>query len=262
MYSQEYEIQLSIIIPCYNEADVLLSLSEVLSLFLDNVVGENIWQFVFVSNGCTDNTQNVLSKIYDQWPNTSNVFLDKPNYGFALRKGLEKAEGKWALIINVDFWDKNFISWAWGKRQAYDLILGSKLGNPFLDKRPKYRKFLSFVLNFILQAYFGGVVSDTHGQKLLYLPKIRPILKTCVMNRGQFDTEFTLKCQRKGLKLAEAPVPIEESRKQKNLMLKKILQNLIDIYRLNKILKNIPQTDNLFYHRYSIQDLKNIENIK
>jgi len=41
---------------------------------------------------------------------------------------------------------------------------------------------------------------------------MRPVLGQCVMRRGQFDTEFTLRALRAGLWLAEVPVPIVEIR--------------------------------------------------
>lgn len=45
----------------------------------------------------------------------------------------------------------------------------------------------------------------THGPKLLRMSTMRPILDKCVMRRGQFDTEFTLRALRQGLRLAEVP---------------------------------------------------------
>ena len=76
------------------------------------------------------------------------------------------------------------------------------------------------------------------------------------MHRGQFDTEFTIRSQRAGLRLAEFPVPIAEIRTQRNLMLKKIIQNLYDIFKLKKILRNVPDSGQIYYHRYSRIDYK------
>lgn len=249
--------ELSIIIPCFNEGGYLPSACEDLASVLDCVVGKDRWQIVFVPNGCTDDTELVIETISQKWPSTLAVSLEKSNYGKALREGLLNAEGKWALIINVDFWDADFISWAWGQRKNYDLIIGSKRADPNLDKRPKYRRVLSWGLNVLLQIYFGLVATDTHGQKLLNLHTLRPILESCVMYRGQYDTEFTLRIQRKGLRLAEVPVPITELRKQRNLMIKKIIQNFVDIFRLKQVMKHIPQdSKGIRYHRYSRADME------
>jgi hypothetical protein len=251
-----HELELSVIVPCYNEGDHIMSMSAGLSSQLDKIVGKARWQYVLVSNGCKDDTPVVLSQIAKRRPLSLTLFLKRPDYGNALRQGLSVAKGKWAFIINVDFWDLAFLSWAWRNRQLYDLIIGSKRGDPYMDKRPKYRRMLSWGLNVVLQLCFGLVVTDTHGQKLLDLAALGPILDACVMSRGQFDTEFTLRAQRQGLRIAEAPVPIVEERKQRNLMLKKIIQNFIDIVRLKKVIMRLPASAGIHYHRYSRFDME------
>jgi glycosyltransferase involved in cell wall biosynthesis len=249
------EILLSVIVPTYNEGNLLMTMAQSLSLHLDGIPGKGAWQFVIVSNGCRDNTPEIISKITDLWPQTIAVHLAKSNYGDALRAGLAAAKGKWAYIVNVDHWESEFLFWAWQHRDAYDMFIGSRRADPTLDMRSKYRKLLTWGLNVILQIFFGVVVTDTHGQKLLNLEVLRPILDECIMSRGQFDTEFVLRSQRKGLKIAELPVPISEKRKQRNLMLQKILQNLIDIVRLKMVMNKVPVGRGIHYHRFSRFDL-------
>ncbi len=96
---------------------------------------------------------------------------------------------------------------------------------------------------------------DTHGQKLLFLPAMLPIIEHCVMERGQFDTEFTLRALRWGLWVAEAPVPISEQRRQRNLMIRKIWNNLIDVLRLTRVMSPIPFTKTR-YHRWAREDME------
>jgi len=108
----------------------------------------------------------------------------------------------------------------------------------------------------MLQLFLGLVSTDPHGQKLLHLPALKPILDICIMTRGQFDTAFTFRSQRVGLKIAELPVPIVEVRKQRNWMLKKIVQNSVDIVRLEKLLNLVPANGVIHYHRYSRQKME------
>jgi len=250
--------QLSVIVPTYNEEGLLMNMAEALSAQLDTTVGKDAWQFVIVSNGCRDNSPQIIEKIKGRWPKTQALHLEKPDYGNALRQGLKAAQGRFAYIINVDHWEKEFLQWAWKHRNGYDMFIGSRRGDPTLDNRPNYRKLLTWGLNVILQIFFGVVVTDTHGQKLLDLDVMRPVLDACVMNRGQFDTEFVLRCQRAGLKIAELPVPIKEKRKQRNLMLKKVLQNVIDIFRLRAVMNKVPKCRGIHYHRFSRFDLNDI----
>ena len=200
-------LHLSVVVPVYNEAAMLLAMAEQLAPHFDDFAGRGRWQFVLVDNGSTDSSAAICAEIVRRWPGSVLVELDRPNYGEALCQGLAQAAGPWAFIINVDFWDVPFMRWCFRTRGVYDLVVGSKRADFSLNRQQNYRKLLSWGLNTILQAVFGFVGSDTHGQKFVYLPVMRPIFQQCVMRRGQFDTEFTLRAARAQLWIAEVPVP-------------------------------------------------------
>jgi glycosyltransferase involved in cell wall biosynthesis len=189
-------LHLSIVVPVYNEAAILLDTAEQLAPHFDDFAGRERWQFVLVDNGSTDGSTAICAEIVRRWPGSVLVELDRPDYGEALYQGLVRAVGPWVFIINVDFWDIPFMRWCFRTRGVYDLVVGSKRADFSLNRQQSYRKLLSWGLNTILQAVFGFVGSDTHGQKFVYLPVMRPIFQQCIMRRGQFDTEFTLRAAR------------------------------------------------------------------
>ncbi len=248
-------VELSVVVPAYNEVNDLANMADGLALCLDRVVGSGKWQFVIVDNGSTDGTQERARLIADQWSTSKVLLLPRPNYGEAMFRGLEASDGEWAYIINVDFWDEAMLAWCWQHRGLYELVLGSKRADMSLNQQFKYRRALSWGLNSILQFFFGFVGSDTHGQKFLHLPALHSIIQSCKMRRGQFDTEMTLRASRAGLWLAEVPVPLAELRPPRNLMLAKIYRNLVDILRLRQIVKQLPQAAPLRYHRWAREDL-------
>ena len=249
-------VELSVIVPVCNEAPDLWSMAAGITPHLDRVVGARRWQFVLVDNGSVDASPEIIDRIVTAWPGSVALRLARPDYGEALAQGLAAAGGDWAYVINVDFWDEVLLRWCWRHRALYDLVLGSKRADPSLNKQHKYRQLLSWGLNCILQFAFGFVGTDTHGQKFLSLPAIRPILTECVMRRGQFDTELTLRAMRRGLWLAEVPVPITELRPPRNLMLGKIYRNLVDIVRLKRVARHIPSDRPIRYHRWAREDLE------
>jgi hypothetical protein len=167
--------------------------------------------------------------------------------------------GSWAFIINVGFWDVPFMRWCFRTRGTYDLVMGSKRADPALNKQDTYRRLLSWGLNTILQTAFGFVGSDTHGQKFVYLPALRPIFQQCVMRRGKFDTEFTLRASRARLGLADETVPNLECRKARNLMLHKIARNVVDITRLHRVMRGIPIQSAMRYHYWSREDVEDLD---
>ena len=256
---QHAGVHLSVVVPVYNEESILAEMMAQLAPHLDEIAGAARWQFVLVDNGSTDRSSAICDGIVARWPSSVKVQLRHPNYGEALCQGLAHAKGPWAFIINVDFWDVQFMRWCFRTRGVYDLVMGSKRADMALNKQTKYRRTLSWGLNVILQAVFGFVGSDTHGLKFLYLPSMRPILLQCVMRRGQFDTEFTLRAGRARLWLAEVPVPIVEFRKARNLLLHKIARNIVDIMRLRRIMRALPARTATRYHRWSREDVENIE---
>ena len=253
----ENDICLSVIVPIFNEENILMEMAEQIAPHLDAIAGSHRWQFVLVDNGSTDKSPAVCNMIVTRWPGSINIRLPRPDIGEALYQGLIGATGPWAFIINADFWDVAFMRWCFRTRGAYDLVMGSKRADVALNVQHRYRKLLSWGLNVVLQSVFGFVGSDTHGLKFLYLPALRPIFKKCVMRRGQFDTEFTLRALRGQLWLAEVPVPISEKRPPRNLMLTKIVRNFVDIPRLYKVMKATPATAAARYHRWSREDVEN-----
>ena len=254
---QLQDIHLSVVVPVFNEEGVLLEMAEQIAPDLDAIAGSHRWQFVLVDNGSTDDSAAVCDQIVTRWPGSIKITLPRPDFGDALYQGLITSTGPWAFIINADFWDIPFMRWCFRTRGSYDLVMGSKRADAALNRQHGYRKMLSWGLNVILQTVFGFVGSDTHGLKFLYLPTLTPIFRTCVLRRGQFDTEFTLRASRAQLWLAELPVPISEGRPPRNLMVTKIMRNFIDIARLYRIMKATPATAATRYHRWSRTDVEN-----
>lgn len=252
-------VELSVVVPVYNEAVDLWDTTSSLAVHLDVVVGSGNWQYVLVDNGSGDESPAVIARIRERWPSSIGVRLPKPDYGMALAEGFARAEGDWAYLINVDFWDAPFLNWCWRYRGLYDLVLGSKRADASLNRQQWYRRLLSWGLNSILQAVFGFVGTDTHGQKFFSLPAMRPILAETKMRRGQYDTEFSLRAMRRGLWIAEIPVPLVELRPPRNLMLGKIFRNLVDITRLLRYMRDIPANRPIRYHRYARDDIEQAE---
>src|SRR5262245_511911 len=180
----ETGIHLSVVIPVCNEEAILLDTAHRLAPYLDEIAGAGRWQFVLVDNGSVDKSPVICNQIVRGWPGSLKGQLQHPSYGEALFRGLMHASGPWVFILNVDFWDVAFMRWCFRTRGVYDLVVGSKRADMALNNQDKYRRTLSWGLNTILQAVFGFVGSDTHGQKLIYLPALRPILRQCVMLRG------------------------------------------------------------------------------
>ena len=139
------------------------------------------------------------------------------------------------------------------------MIIGSKRVNPTLNQQDQYRRLLSAGLNAILQYFFDCVAAETHGMKFMRTNVFKQIADSCVMQRGQFDTELTLRALRAGLWVAEVPIPYLEKRKQRNFMFRKIGQNVFDLVRFRKVMDKVEYCGNVKYKRFCREDLDRSE---
>ena len=96
--------ELSIVIPCYNEADVLPLLRQRLVDALDQL--DVAWEVVSVDDGSTDETFALLSDIHDQDARFKVVRLSR-NFGHqaALLAGLSATSGQAVAIMDADLQD-------------------------------------------------------------------------------------------------------------------------------------------------------------
>jgi hypothetical protein len=118
-----------------------------------------------------------------------------------------------------------------------DFIIGSKMTHWSEDNRSILRKIVSIFFNLYLKLVFGFKGSDTHGIKIIRKEIVSKILPNCKTDSGIFDTEFVLRSQYAGFKFADFPVKVEEKRSPR--FTQRLLQTPIDIFYLNKALKNV-----------------------
>ena len=54
--------ELSVVVPVYNEGDILMNMAEQLAPHLDDIAGKGHWQFVLVDNGSRDRRQRSATR--------------------------------------------------------------------------------------------------------------------------------------------------------------------------------------------------------
>ena len=136
-------LDVAVIVPIFNEQDLLWDMIDELSGHFDRIVGEARWRFVLIEDGSTDRTPEIINKIAKKWPLTLTPTMERSDYGAALRLGLQVSGTPYCHIINIEQWDIPFFEWAWHHRKKYDLFLGSKLADPTLNTQSTYRRVLS-----------------------------------------------------------------------------------------------------------------------
>jgi len=242
------EVLLSVVLPLRNDVEVLQSrLAHLLSV-LDELAA---YEVIVVDNGSSAANQLRL-----QQANLPVRLLQQAqgNIGRAQRLGVARARGSWVYLLPIDEFQPEFLPWAWRHRLDYDLILGSKGVDPTRTLQSPLRRCLSWGLNALLQLLCQSPLADTHGQKLLYLPRLHPVLSQCQMDAGLWETELVLRALRTGLRLAEIPVAYRDLRPPRNSMLEKVVRNGWGVVRLARLMKDVPWAQSPQYRRFCSAD--------
>jgi dolichol-phosphate mannosyltransferase len=96
--------RLVVVVPCYDECEVLPLLEERLRAVLDGL-GET-YEVVMVDDGSRDGTGEALCRLAETWPQVRPVLLAR-NVGhqLALTAGLDQADGDYVVTMDADLQD-------------------------------------------------------------------------------------------------------------------------------------------------------------
>ena len=92
----------SVIVPVYNEEDVLPALFDRLYPALD-ALGER-YEIIFVNDGSRDRSAQMLAEQFRQRPDVTRVVLFNGNFGqhMAIMAGFEHVRGQLAITLDAD----------------------------------------------------------------------------------------------------------------------------------------------------------------
>jgi glycosyltransferase involved in cell wall biosynthesis len=194
-------VELSIVMPCLNEAETLATCIKKARGFLEaeNVSGE----IVIADNGSTDGSQQIAEAL-----GAKVVPVAAKGYGSALRGGIEAAKGKYVIMGDADdsYDFSNLLPYLLKLREGYDLVMGNRFkGGIQKDAMPFLHKYLGNpVLSFLGRLFFKSDIGDFHcglrgfSKEAYYKME----LQTTGM---EFASEMIVKASLKNLKIAEVP---------------------------------------------------------
>lgn len=224
---------ISVIVPAHNEELLIANFLKAVQRECNQL--DLDYEIVVVENGSVDRTYQIAREKAERDDNIRVLKLSEARYGLALVEGLKQARGKYAIVFNVDYWDKRFLALPKIDLLGYDIITASKLLPGSDDQRSFYRRSITWTLSKYLKVMFGYKGTDTHGIKALRVETVLPVVRNCQTSTGIFDSELMVRAQRKGLKILELPVTVQEIRSNR-FGYRRILQTPFDIIKLSKAL--------------------------
>ena len=218
--------ELSIVIPVYNEEGILSAAIEDLisKLNRSKKLERYDYEIILSANGCVDRTVDIAVDLMERHPSLRLLESDEPNYGYALRRGIEEARGKYVVCDEIDLGDVGFYERAIYRlrEENYDMVVGSKRLERSFDRRPPFRRFASSVVNWLLWLSTGFDGTDTHGLKAFKRERLLEVVERCVVDRDMFASEFVIRANRMNFRVTEIPVEVIEKRQPSIRLTKRV----------------------------------------
>lgn len=201
------EIELSIVMPCLNEAETLERCIKKAQLAIDaHTISAEI---IIADNGSTDGSQEIVRR-----NGVRLVDVKEKGYGSALRGGILAAEGKYVVMGDADD-SYNFgevFRFVEKLRLGYDLVMGCRLpkggGTIMPGAMPlKHRILGNPVLSCIGQVFFKSPMTDFHcGLRGFSKAAFETMdLHTSGM---EFASEMVIKATLLKLRMTEIPITL------------------------------------------------------
>jgi glycosyltransferase involved in cell wall biosynthesis len=194
-------LELSVVMPCLNEAETLaVCIKKAQSFFeKENIAGE----VVIADNGSTDGSQKIALEL-----NARVIDVPQKGYGNALIGGINAAHGKYIMMGDADdsYDFSNMMPYLIKLREGNDLVMGNRFkGGIKKGAMPFLHRYLGNpVLSFIGRLFFNSKIGDFHcglrgfSKEAFYKME----LKTTGM---EFASEMIVKASLNELKIAEVP---------------------------------------------------------
>lgn len=229
--------QLSIVIPVYNEESIVEQAAKELTQGLDQRGWD--YEIIFAENGSRDRTQEILERMTKANPRLKWFHSERPNYGVALKLGIQMARGQIVVCDEIDLCDLVFYDAAVPPllRGEADLIVGSKAARGASDQRPLVRRVATRVHNGLLRATLGFKGTDTHGLKAFRRERLMPVIERCVVDMDVFASEFVVRAWRENLEVREIPIQLHEKRQPSIHLFKRVPNVLKNVARLVYVIR-------------------------
>ena len=199
--SGEYTLELSILMPCLNEAETLeICIQKALrSLRELDIAGE----VIIADNGSTDGSQDIATRM-----GARVVPVAAKGYGSALMGGIMAARGVYIIMGDADdsYNFSNLGAFVHKLREGFDLVMGNRFqGGIKPGAMPPLHKYLGNpVLTWVGRLFFASPVGDFHCGLRGF--RRDSILKLDLQTTGmEFATEMVVKASVYKLRITEIP---------------------------------------------------------
>ena len=170
-----YQCDLSIIIPCMNEAENLKELLPLINNFICNMVN---YEIIVVDGRSHDNTVQVAQSL-----GAIAITQQGKGYGNALKTGFARARGEYILTMDGDLsHHPSLIPNMIRRRQEADVLIASRFIRQGYSRAPLSRNLMSILLNKTFQFAISMPFEDLSSGFRIY--------RKCVLDSIDIEMEY------------------------------------------------------------------------
>lgn len=201
------QLDVSIVIACYNEESVLVKSIDTLIAVLDDCVYR--YELILVDDKSSDRTREIIAKLVTKKKNITALYHEvNQGRGKTVRDGMAIAKGKVVGFIDIDLevspvYIPSFVRMILDGKA--DVVTGLRVYREGLSSL--HRAILSRGYSRLVRAILGIPLKDTEtGYKFFDRVKILPVLKKTQNNGWFWDTEIMTMSNYEGYRIIEVPV--------------------------------------------------------
>lgn len=236
---------ISIIIPCYNEADRVQIMFAGIVDFVSQWKGE--YEVIIVDDGSTDGTDILITQHPDfmLWQKTQTIRLihqKNTGKGGALKHGVGFATKDFVLTLDADMATApiQLLEWLNARHefQQNEILIGSRELKQSVIREIPYRKFIGNVFNYVIRKSVGLSIHDTQCGFKLYPVSIAGRVFSELQTLGwAHDVELLARAHKLGCKIIEMPVTWTAVPGSKINVVKDSWNMFWEVMRIRKLLR-------------------------
>jgi glycosyltransferase involved in cell wall biosynthesis len=225
---------LSIVLPCFDEAD---RLPGTLAAYLAHFPPSRAEvELIVVDDGSTDGTSTIADQIAAADPRV-RVVRTPHNHGkgYAVRVGVQAAQGELVVFTDADgSYGPDQLERVVAALDRAPVAIGARLGDQPGATSP-LRRLASPVFNRVMRLLLGLPFSDTQcGLKGFRRGAAEAVFQRARVDGFAFDAEALLVARRLGIEVVEVPVTAEDRQGSKVRLRGDALRMLADVWKVRR----------------------------
>jgi glycosyltransferase involved in cell wall biosynthesis len=244
---------ISLVLPTYNPGPAIEETWRAVQQFVEARARlAEIWEVLFVLDGCTDDTLARLTALANKSGPLIRVvsYPDNRGKGYAVRTGLLAARGAIRIFTDVDlaYPMEDVLRVAQAIRSGAQVAIGSRTHPDSRVQLPMH--LLGYAFRRVLQGRLFGAAArlllpistrDTQaGLKGMTSGVVDSVLPHLTCNGFGFDCEFLAVCDRAGIRLEEVPVCVRYTDVSSTTSPRSGLRMLRELWRIRRTWRGRP----------------------